>query len=97
MNLKQFRSKLLTDKEFTKEFCKPHLYEFVLLRNKLGVTQKQLAERIDTEQPSVSRVEVGGETTLDFVGKMAYALGYVARLQFTPLKDYKLEQMEEQK
>lgn len=47
-----------------------------------GITQKQLAEMIGTKQPSISRLENNEEeTTLKMVGKIAYALGYRAKIE----------------
>jgi predicted transcriptional regulator len=90
MKLKELLSKLLEKPDFEKEFCIPDTWEFPILRRKAGLTQKQLAEKIGTKQPSISRLEVGDKgATLDFIGKVAYALGYRCQLKFTKLKKYK--------
>ncbi len=86
MNLKEHLKKLLKDKEFEKEWCIPDVIELMVLRQIAGLTQKQLAEKVGTKQPSISRLENNSESvTLKFIGKVAYALGYRAKLEFEKL------------
>lgn len=89
-SFKEALAELLLDKEFAKEYCIPHFYDLNILRNKAGLTQKQLANKIGTKQPAISRIEETGLCTLSLVGKIAYALGYVARLTFKPLSEYSI-------
>ncbi len=46
-------------------------------REKLGITQAQLAARIGSTQPAVARLEAGGVSpSLDTLRKIAHALGF---------------------
>lgn len=87
-NFEQVHQKLLKSKAFAKEWAKPDVMEIGLLRRQKGLTQKQLAKKIGTQQSAISRLENNCEkATLDFVGRIAYALGLKARIVFSPLKD----------
>lgn len=45
-------------------------------RERLGLTQTELAERMDTTQPTIARLEAGGVTpSLDTLHRAANALG----------------------
>jgi transcriptional regulator with XRE-family HTH domain len=46
------------------------------LRHAAGLTQRQLAERLDVRQPTVSRFEAGRDIpTSEILGSIAHALG----------------------
>ena len=90
MKVKDLIYKSLGNTEFSEEYCIPHAWYIVTLRKKAKITQKQLAEKCGTKQPSISRLEVEGEGTLRFVGKVAHALGYRAELKFTKLSKLKV-------
>jgi ribosome-binding protein aMBF1 (putative translation factor) len=48
-----------------------------LAREKLGITQAELADRIGSTQPAVARLEAGGVSpSLDTLRKIADALGF---------------------
>jgi predicted transcriptional regulator len=50
--------------------------QIIKKRNKLGLTQKELAERIGTKQPSIARFEAGlSNPTIGFLQKVSEALG----------------------
>ena len=84
MKLQKHIKECLKDEEFKKQWCIPDAIELVAFRNVAGLTQKQLAKKVGTKQPSISRLENNGDKcTLKFIGKVAYALGYKARLKFT--------------
>ena len=86
ISLEQFTTELMKDHEFLREFCKPDGAEIIMLRHIEGLTQSQLAQRVGTHQSSISRFESDtGKATLDFIGRMAYALGYKAEIKFTKL------------
>ena len=79
---KEFISEELKDKEFRKfydeEGCKLEIgYKITLLREKLGITQKQLAEKIKTSQTVISRLESGDywQCSLKTLQKIAIATG----------------------
>ena len=45
-------------------------------RERLGLTQSELAERMETTQPTIARLEAGGVTpSLDTLHRAAHALG----------------------
>lgn len=86
MNLKQANEILLKDEEYKKEYCIPDAMEIRFLRIKEGLTQKKLAELVGTKQEGISRLENNSDQiTLRFIGKVAYHLGYRARLEFDKL------------
>ena len=77
---KEFKAELLQDPEFLKEYeaLKPKydmIRSLIEQRNKLGISQKELAEKIGTKQPAISRLEKGdSNTTLSTFFKVADAL-----------------------
>ena len=53
------------------------------LRNKKKITQKQLAELVNTKQPSIARLESGDyNPTVDFLKKIAEVLGADLEINF---------------
>jgi len=89
MNLVEFTRRLLKNRAFKKEFCVPDAREILVIRRLKGLTQEQLAKKVGTKQPAISRLENNSDSvTLKFVGKVAYALGYRAELKFTRLGSY---------
>ena len=79
---KEYISEELKDKEFRKfyeeEGRKLEIgFKIARLRQQLGITQKQLAERIKTSQTVVSRLESGDywQCSLRTLGKIALATG----------------------
>lgn len=88
MNLKDFTKALIKDPEFAREYATPDASELRILRKMKRLTQEQVAKRADTKQSAISRLERNDEeTTLSFIGRVAYALGYRAKLVFIKLKD----------
>jgi len=54
------------------------------LREKMNVSQQELAELVGTGQPSIARLESGRTTPkLDVVARIAHALGYELAITFT--------------
>lgn len=52
-------------------------------RERLGLTQTDLAERMDTTQPTIARLEAGGVTpSLDTLHRAANALGLELVVEF---------------
>ena len=79
---KEFISEELKDKEFSKFYDEEGRkleigYKIALLREKLGITQKQLAEKIKTSQTVISRLESGDywQCSLKTLQKIAIATG----------------------
>lgn len=86
MNLEELDKELLKDEEYKKEYCVPDAMEIRFLRIKEDLTQKQLAKKSGLLQSAISRLENNSdEATLRFIGKVAYHLGYRARLEFDKL------------
>lgn len=81
MNIKEFKNKLLKNPEVSKEYYSEDLFldtgNMVLeARIKVGITQKELAKRVGTKQPSIARIENGHSLpTLTFLERIAKALG----------------------
>ncbi|PIW67763.1 transcriptional regulator [bacterium (Candidatus Moisslbacteria) CG12_big_fil_rev_8_21_14_0_65_36_11] len=76
---KHFRKKM-EDRKFRKKYeeekCRLDVaYQILKLREKNGLTQKKLAEEIDTTQSAVARIEAGKENiTIDTLGKIIAVL-----------------------
>ncbi len=79
-NLSQLKSKLLKDQAIKAEYdaLVPEyevIRSIITARQAQGLTQGQLAERIGTRQPVISRLESGeGNPTLNQLQKIAKAL-----------------------
>jgi len=56
--------------------------EIIKRRNELGLTQKELAERIGTEQSVISRIENGQNCNLETINKIAESLNSKPRIHF---------------
>ena len=79
-NYKAFKTELLKNKEFKKAYDElgPE-FELVRMiikkRLKQGLTQKQLARKIGTKQPVISRLESGAyNPSIKFLNRVASAL-----------------------
>jgi ribosome-binding protein aMBF1 (putative translation factor) len=84
---KKLKSKLLTDPEIKREYEKLgpryRLIESVIKRRLLlGLSQKDLALKMNTKQSAISRLESGNyNPSFDFIQKVAAALG--SKLELT--------------
>jgi len=80
-NYRDLKKQLLKNKNIKKEYdkLKPEydlLDKIIALRIKNKMTQKQLAEKLNTKQSAVSRLEKGMiNPTFSFVSKIATAFG----------------------
>jgi len=81
MEWEEFKKKRFTeDTELKKEYDKLELEyriisQIIDLRKKKKITQKQLAELVNTKQPSIARLESGDyNPSLDFLKKIAEVL-----------------------
>jgi transcriptional regulator with XRE-family HTH domain len=54
------------------------------LRKETGLTQVELAKRLGTKQPSISRKEAGEETTIGWLKEAARVAGRTLRIRFAP-------------
>ena len=76
------------DSELKKEYDKLELEykiisQIIDLRKKKKITQKQLAELVNTKQPSIARLESGDyNPTVDFLKKIAEVLGADLEINF---------------
>ncbi|MEM7673805.1 MAG: helix-turn-helix transcriptional regulator [Verrucomicrobiota bacterium] len=60
----------------------------ITARHHVKLTQSQVAERMDTSQTAVARMERGtGNPSLSTLRKYAKALGMEIRVNFEPLKE----------
>ena len=81
VKFEKIEKRLLKDDEFKAEFekLKPR-YELIAqvvdARNKLNITQEELALRVGTQKSNISRFESGSyNPSLDFVARVARSLG----------------------
>ncbi len=82
MKLKDFTKKLLQDKKFKEGYYRKDDIAFdvgqmiIEARILKGLTQKELAKKVKTQQPSIARIESGSMLpSLTFLNKIAKALG----------------------
>ncbi len=86
---KYLKERIKKDKEFGKiweeETIKREVVKSIIdLRIKEGLTQKSLAERLDTSQSSIARLESGkANPTLDFLVKLGKALNKRLELRYS--------------
>ena len=77
----EIHSRLMKDDEFKVEYekLKPRydlIAQIIDARNKLNITQEELALRAGTQKSNISRFESGSyNPSLDFVTKLAKSLG----------------------
>lgn len=87
-NYQDLKKCLLKNKGIKKEYdrLRPEyelLDKIITLRLKQKITQKQLAERMDTKQSAISRLEKGMiNPTVDFLNKLASAFGKKLIVEF---------------
>jgi len=79
---------LLQDPEVIKEYDElAPTYEIreeiIRLRLQLGLSQKELAEKVGTKQSAISRLENGSyNPSITFLSKIAHALGKEIKINF---------------
>jgi len=59
--------------------------EIIRRRNELGLTQKELADRIGTKQSVISRIENGHNCSLETIHRIAKSLDSKAEIHFEAL------------
>ena len=81
MNFNEFKASLLKDEGTKKAYEDKTDIAFEIGRNvfkarmRKGITQKELAKKISTQQPSIARLEAGGYSpSILFLEKIAKAL-----------------------
>jgi len=87
-NYKDLKKRLLKNEGVKKEYdrLRPEyelLDKIINLRLRQKMTQKQLAERLDTKQSAISRLEKGMiNPTIDFLNKLASVFGKKLVIEF---------------
>jgi len=82
----QFKKEALKNKKVAQEYNRlgPRYQlasELIKARIKTGLTQKELARKVGTEQPAIARIESGDENlTIDSAQKITEALGATIRI-----------------
>ena len=77
----EIHNRLMKDEEFKTEYerLKPRydlIAQIIDMRNRLNITQEELAQRVGTQKSNISRFESGAyNPSLDFVTKVARSLG----------------------
>jgi len=85
---REFKKRLLKNKKIKKEYdrLKPEyelLDKIIALRINSKMTQKQLAEKLNTKQSAISRFEKGLiNPTIDYLNKLASAFGKKLVVEF---------------
>lgn len=79
----------MQDPEFRAEYeALEPAYQVACLRIEQGLTQAELAEMIDTKQPSIARLESGKrDPRLSFLRRVAGALGCRLEVRLVPLDE----------
>lgn len=52
-------------------------------RERAGLTQRELAQRANVPQSTITRIEHGQNTSFDTMSKIAFALGKKLKVEFT--------------
>jgi DNA-binding XRE family transcriptional regulator len=87
VKFEELEERLFKDEEFKSEYdkLKPRyelIAQIVDVRNKLNITQEELALRVGTQKSNISRFESGTyNPSLDFITKIAHSLGKEIRIK----------------
>ena len=91
MNLQEFKRELMKDPEFAREYeALGPQYELLLSiidqRRRKGLSQRELAEKIGTKQPVISRLESGNaRPSLTLLDRVAEALDARVVVRLEPI------------
>lgn len=92
-DFKKIKKEWLRDPEVRKEYKAQNeefqiVGEVIKARTKAKMTQAQLARKIGTKTPAISRLESPGygKASLTTLRKVAHALGYDVQVKFVPKK-----------
>jgi len=90
MSLETLREKLLADQKVKAHYdeMKPEFNiakELILLRRRLGFTQRELAEKAGIKQPQLARIESGKQLPrLDTLISIAASVGFSLEIRIVP-------------
>ncbi|WP_227763702.1 helix-turn-helix domain-containing protein [Zhaonella formicivorans] len=88
-DLQKYIEKQLEDPEFKQAWEETEL-EFniakaiIQRRKELGLSQKDIAEKLNTKQSAISRIESGQNLTISMLHKLAKALNMEVELKLVP-------------
>ena len=88
-DFEKYLEKQLKNKEFKEEYeALEPLYKLIeaeiQIRRKYGITQKELARRMNTSQAAIARFEAGAvNPTLAFLTRLAKALGVKVKISYS--------------
>lgn len=96
-DFKSFRKKALDRPDVAEEYARlsPAYYlrrNLVALRQRAGLTQEDIAERLNTKKSNISRLESVNSTIspkLSTIAEYAEAIGYQIVIDFVPLNSQK--------
>ena len=95
MNFDEFKKRALeSDPDLRAEYeaLAPQyeiIQSIITARLEQNITQAELARRINTKQSNISRLESGAyNPSVEFLGKVATALGKKLEIRFNPVTDY---------
>lgn len=81
----EFKEELMKDDDFKNAYLwggnQDTAFALELMRAKEGISQKELAELINTRQESISRAESYG-CSYEFLTRAAKAMGYILKISF---------------
>jgi len=93
--LKQYVKEKMKDQKFRKAWqdldAEFSILESVIkTRKEAGLSQEELARRIGTKQPALSRLEKGGfeKANIETLRRIAHALNYELVVKFEPKKNH---------
>ena len=63
-------------------------FQVAAMREDRGWTQTELAQKMDAQQPLVSRIERGDSVTLSTIKRIAAAFGVAVEVSFVPFSEF---------
>jgi transcriptional regulator with XRE-family HTH domain len=93
MDFNQYLQEQFQDEAFTRQYYRQATYfrladQMIMLRKRRGLTQKELAQKANTTQAVVSRLEnVSVRPSLESIVNLAEALGAVVEVRLVPVEE----------
>jgi HTH-type transcriptional regulator / antitoxin HipB len=63
-------------------------FQVAAMREDRGWTQSELAQKMDAQQPFISRIERGDSITLNSIKRIAAAFGVAVEISFVPFSEF---------